>query len=554
MLVVKQISSLEKVRVGDSLRLAEITSAKVLKGERYSYQISAISDKLTVGKIVIESELLPYIKVYSVEQSPMDMPTSLAVLETDYITVEPGLMPDLLVPLEESHNLMQLHSVYARNASNPKTIWIEVTLPKDIKAKSYDITTKLLLDNGTVAFTRVMTLSVIDVVKVDHELVYSRWFYADCISNYHGVAIHSDEHFALMEEYIREAVDVGVNMILVPIHTPPLDTAIGTQRPCVQLVDIKKEGDTYIFGFEKLRRFVDICKRAGVRYYEMAHMFSQWGAKCAANIMVEENGVSDYMFGWHVSATDPKYQEFLKQYIAAVYGELSALGVADDTYFHISDEPTLEHIDAYKAAADIIRPLIGKSKTLDALSNYAFYEKGLVECPITGINHLDDFLPHNIPNQFTYYCCSTQTIFPNCFLAMSSHRTRMLGIMLYKFDIKGFLQWGLNFYNASHSLSQINPYVTTSANGAFPSGDPFILYPALHGAYPSIRAKVTHEAFGDYELCKTLENYIGRDAVVAMIDEIAGGDVRLSDYPRDETYLLKLRDAMLARIEECAKA
>ncbi len=550
MIVVKQISSLEKIRVRDRLNCPEIRSAKVLKGERYSYQIAALADRNTVGKIVVESELLPYIRVYTVEQSPMDTPTTLAVLETDYITTEPGLMPDLLVPLEESNGIMQLHSVYGRNAAMVKTIWVEVTLPKDIAPKDYDITVSLVVNEEQIAFKKVMTLSVLDVVKADHELVYSRWFYADCISNYHGVEIHSDEHFALMEEYIREAVDVGVNMILVPIHTPPLDTAIGTRRPCVQLVDIKKEGDTYIFGFEKLRRFVDICKRAGVIYYEMAHMFSQWGAKCAANIVVEENGVKDYMFGWHVSATDPKYQDFLRQYIAAVYGELEALGVAANTYFHISDEPTLEHIDAYKAAADIIRPLIGKSKTLDALSKYEFYENGLVECPITGINHLDDFLPHNVPNQFTYYCCSTQTVFPNCFLAMSSHRTRILGILLYKFNIKGFLQWGLNFYNASHSLSQINPYVTTSANGAFPSGDPFILYPALHGAYPSIRAKVTHEAFGDYELCKTLEGFIGRDAVIAMIDEIAGGDVRLSDYPRDETYLLKLRDAMIARLEE----
>lgn len=550
MIVVKQISSLEKIRVRDRLNCPEIRSAKVLKGERYSYQIAALADTNTVGKIVVESELLPYIRVYTVEQSPMDTPTTLAVLETDYITTEPGLMPDLLVPLEESNGIMQLHSVYGRNAAMVKTIWVEVTLPKDIAPKDYDITVSLVVNEEQIAFKKVMTLSVINAAKADQELIYTRWFYADCISDYHNVEIYSDEHFALIEAYIREAVDVGVNMILVPIHTPPLDTEIGTRRPCVQLVDIKKEGDTYFFGFEKLRRFVDICKRAGVIYYEMAHMFSQWGAKCAANIVVEENGVKDYMFGWHVSATDPKYQDFLRQYIAAVYGELEALGVADNTYFHISDEPTIDNIEAYKAAANIIKPLIGKSKTFDALSNYAFYEKGLVECPVTGINHLVDFLPHNVPNQWAYYCCSTQNIYTNCFLAMTSHRTRMLGILLYKFNIKGFLQWGLNFYNSSRSLSHINPYVTTSSNGAFPSGDAFILYPSKTGAYPSIRGKVTYEAIGDLDLCRTLEKHIGRDGVIKMIDDMAGGNVTFENYPRDESYLLKLRDAMIARLEE----
>ena len=550
--VIKQISSLQKVRIGDSLNLPEITSAKVLKGERYSYQISALADSTIVGKFLIESPLSPYIKVYAVNQSVMDHPASIAVREIDFITDEPGLMPDLLTPLSEQNNILQVRSYYGKVASNPVTVWIEVNLPRDIAAGDYTVTARLVED-GTTHFEKAMTITVLDAVVEEQSLLYSRWFYADCISNYHDVAIYSDEHFALIEAYMREAVDVGINMILVPIHTPPLDTAVGTTRPCVQLVDIKKKGDKYTFGFEKLRRFIEIAKRAGIKYFEMAHMFSQWGAKCAANIMVEENGIKDYMFGWHVAATDPRYQEFLRQYVAAVYGELAALGVADVTYFHISDEPNLQSIESYQAAADIIKPLIGESKTFDALSKYEFYEKGLVECPVTCISHIDEFLKHDIPNQWAYYCCDPQTVYTNSFMAMTSHRTRMLGVLLYKFNIKGFLHWGLNFYNSCLSLSQINPYVTTSANGAYPSGDAFILYPAKKGAYPSVRGKITFEAIGDLNLCRTLEKHIGREAVVKMIDETADGDLRFDDYPRDSAYLPTLREKMLAEIEKYVK-
>ena len=136
---------------------------------------------------------------------------------------------------------------------------------------------------------------------------------------------------------------------------------------------------------------------------------------------------------------------------------------------------------------------------------------------------------------------------------MTSHRTRILGIQLYKYNIKGFLQWGLNFYNSSRSLSKINPYVTTSSNGAFPSGDAFILYPSKTGAYPSIRGKVTYEALSDLDLCRTLEKYIGRDEVIRMIDDLAGAPVTFEDYPRDDTYLLTLREKMIERIEEAIK-
>ncbi len=553
MRVIKQISSLEKVRIGDTLNMPEVTRAKVLRGERYSYQITVKTDVTLVGKFVLESSLLPYIRTYAVNQSVMDHPASVAVKEIDFITDEPGLMPDLLTPLSEQNDILQARSYYGKVASNPVTVWIEVNIPRDMATGEYPITAKLIQDDGTVLFTKVMTVEVLNETVEEQTLLYSRWFYADCISNYHGVEIYSDEHFALIENYLREAVDVGINMILVPIHTPPLDTAVGTTRPCVQLVDIKKEGDTYRFGFEKLRRFIEIARRAGIKYFEMAHMFSQWGAKCAANIMVEENGVKDYMFGWNVAATDPRYQEFLRQYVAAVYGELEALGVADVTYFHISDEPTIQSIEAYQAAADIIRPLIGKSRTFDALSHYDFYEQGLVECPVTYIAQIEEFLKHDIPNQWAYYCCDPQTVHTNSFMAMTSHRTRILGILLYKFNIKGFLHWGLNFYNSCLSLSEINPYVTSSANGAYPSGDPFILYPSKTGAYPSIRGKITYEAIGDLNLCRTLEKYIGREAVIKMIDGLAGGDVRFDDYPRDGAYLPTLRDVMIAELEKHLK-
>ena len=552
MFLAKQINSLEKVRQFSTLNYTEITRASVLQGERFSYQIAMRSDYPVIGNIRIESPISDCIRVYKVEQSVMDAPTTESTLEIGYITTEPGIMPDLLIPMDKKD--------FVLTPVGGSTLWVEVNLPYDMKPGEYTINFAYDTFNFQNPEERqigvakkTMTLEVLPVKKKEQSLIYTRWFYADCIATYHNVEIYSEEHFKLIEAYIREAVDVGINMILVPIHTPPLDTAIGTQRPCVQLVDIKKVGDRYEFGFDKLRRFVDICKRAGVRYYEMAHMFSQWGAKCAANIMVEENGVKDYMFGWHVESTSEVYIDFLKQYISALSSELTSLGIAKNTYYHISDEPTVDKIEAYKTAVDIIRPFIGKSKTFDALSSYEFYERGLVECPVTAINHMNDFLPYNIPNQWVYYCCGPQRTYSNSFIAMQSWRTRILGVLLYKYDIKGFLQWGFNFYNSLVSYYAVNPYVTTSCEGRFPSGDPFIVYPSKSGAYPSIRGKVTYEAIGDMDLCRTLEEYIGRDEVIKIIDSVADMDVRFDSYPQDSEYLPKLRDALIARLREFIK-
>ena len=549
MFLAKQISSLYKVRALDNFDMHEITSETILRGERFSYQISLNSDVPVMGNIRIESSLLDYIRIYKVENSVMDVPVIDKVEEIGYITTEPGLMPDLLIPIENN-------SILTVNATG-KTLWIEINMPKDMASGEYKINFAFETfdfaepdTTRTIVATKTMTVEVLPVTKKEQRLIYTRWFYADCIADYHNVPIYSDEHFDLIEAYIREAVDVGINMILVPIHTPPLDTAIGTTRPCVQLVDVKKVGDNYIFGFEKLHRFINICKRSGVRYYEMAHMFSQWGAKRAANIMVEENGVRSYMFGWHVESTSPEYIDFLKHYISAISKELELLGIAESTYYHISDEPTIDRIDAYRTAVEAIRPFIGNCHTFDALSSKEFYEQGLVECPVTIVSHIHEFLPLNVPNQWVYYCCEPQKTYTNSFMAMPSCRTRILGILIYKYDIKGFLHWGFNFYNSQVSYYKINPYVTTSGDGRFPSGDPFIVYPAKNGAYPSIRGKVTYEAIGDLDLCRTLEDYIGRDEVVKMIDKFADMDVRFDSYPLDSNFLPKLRAAMIEKIKE----
>ena len=133
---------------------------------------------------------------------------------------------------------------------------------------------------------------------------------------------------------------------------------------------------------------------------------------------------------------------------------------------------------------------------------------------------------------------------------MPSCRTRILGVLIYKYDIKGFLHWGFNFYNSVVSYYKVNPYVTTSCDGRLPSGDPFIVYPAKDGAYPSVRGKVTYEAIGDMDLCRTLEEYIGRDEVIRMIDSIAGMDVKFDTYPLDNDFLPRLRNAMIEKFKE----
>lgn len=543
----KQISSLEKVRKSDSLTHKELQSAATAAGQRFSYQIAMRADARVNVAVRAESAVPGKLRLYAVRDAVMDVPVDGNYPMEDYITHTPGLMPDILVPLCHTNDRLTANIF-------PTTLWVSVDTAKDAAPGVYPIRVTLTVTKSggepVCEQTAELMLEVVGADLPENDVIYTRWLYADCIAQAHNVEIFSEAHWQLLDAYIAAAADLGINMMLLPVHTPPLDTEIGTARPCVQLVDVEKQGESYRFGFDKLRRYVAICQKHGIRYFEVAHMFSQWGAKAAPNIYVTENGTLCHKFGWHTPADSPEYVSFLKQYIAAISAQLEALGISENTYFHISDEPSMENADAYRTASGIIRPLIGRSKTLDALSNYHFYESGLVECPVTAIAHIQEFLPHNVPDQWLYYCCGPRTVFSNSFIAMPSYRVRILGFLLYKYDIKGFLHWGFNYYNSVRSLYTIDPYLTTSGDGAYSSGDPFIVYPGENCVYPSIRGQVTREAMQDAALCRALEKRIGRAAVIAMIDRAAGGELLFDRYPRGNDYTESLRQEMLSRLKE----
>lgn len=556
-LQVKQINSLEKVRLNDALHYTEISSAKVLKGERFSYQI-AMCGPWALLKAEVASVLKDSIKLYVIDNAPMDYTVydaERAPSDDDYITKTPGLMPDILIPFEDRGAVKLVEGT-------SKAIWVRVDVPKDIEPGCYDIHVRLksIVKDGVgnavgessegFDVTKSFTLQIVNAVLPKQKTIYSQWFHADCISDYYNVPIYSQKHWDLIENYMQAAVDTGINMLLMPVITPPLDTMPGTARPCVQLVDITKEGDSYSFNFNKVRQWIALCKKCGIQYYEISHLFSQWGSAFSPNIQIRVDGELQYYFTWGIASDSKEYRDFLSCFIPQLVTVLKEEGVDQNTFFHISDEPRADHIEQYENAYKLVKPLIGDIKTCDALSKYSFYEKGLVEYPITCTSSINEFLPHNVPNQWVYYCCGQINKLSNRLLSMPSHRNRVMGLQIYRYAVKGFLHWGYNFYNAELSAYRIQPYQTTSGDASYPSGDPFSVYPGKDGALLSLRSLVFFEGLQDIAVLELLEKYIGFEAVKDFIRDCAGMEITFEEYPRNSRFLPELRQKAIEEIEK----
>lgn len=541
-LKIKQISSLEKILPNSPVGYNEIYSKTLLQGQSFNYQIVLTETANVLYDVSVISPIADRVKIYTVQNVVMDLPTSAPGYDGDFITETAGIMPDILMPLDLDGNTVKV-------SYGSTSVWVEVVVDKNTPAGAYPITINFKNEAAAIDVSSTMTIDVINCKLPEQKLLFTQWFHVDCIADVHNVEIYSKKHWELIEKYMMMAKKLGINMILTPVITPPLDTAVGSTRPCTQLVKIYKDKNGYSFDFTLLDKWFKLCKKCGIKYYEISHIFSQWGLKCAPNIKVIENGEEYYKFGWHVDSKSDEYKEFLQEFLPALIKYLEEKKIKNNCYFHISDEPHTEHLENYKYAHDLVTSLIGDCKTFDALSNYEFYEKGLVKTPVTCIDHIMSFIEHNVEDQWGYYCCGQVYKVSNRFLAMPSYRNRILGLQLYKYDVKGFLQWGYNFYYSQLSKKKINPYVTTSAEKAFPSGDAFSVYPINNDVIPSLRALIFKEALEDIQICRALEKKIGRDKVIKMIDDAAGMNVTFKDYPRNSDYIPNLIEKMTRMIK-----
>ena len=92
---------------------------------------------------------------------------------------------------------------------------------------------------------------------------------------YYGFKAFTDEYWETLRNYLNKAVKYGMNCVLTPIFTPPLDTEIGKERPTVQLVKINTAGNgAYSFDFSLLKKWISISKECGIEYFELSHFFT----------------------------------------------------------------------------------------------------------------------------------------------------------------------------------------------------------------------------------------------------------------------------------------
>ncbi len=231
----------------------------------------------------------------------------------------------------------------------------------------------------------------------------------------------------------------------------------------------------------------------------------------------------------------------------------------DKAMFYVIDEPNeLGKIDDYKEVAErlqtlcpgveVIAPFYTNLKT-DAKQDQVDAMAGVTQlwCPKLclwdderayndfGINWQSKSFAERMKEfqnegdtVWAYVCNDPIDPYAQLFIDTAGVNQRLMFWQMYQREIEGFLYWGTNSYGEDDNGNGYNPWERVhnginDGDGRPVYGEGYLMYPGnkigMTGAIPSSRLKIVRDGIDDIELMYLAEELLGRDWVMAKVNE-----------------------------------
>ncbi len=437
-----------------------------------------------------------------------------------------------------------------------EALWLDVAPEPGTAPGLYRLAVRFLDRKGSVLAEAEAQIELMKAELPRQRLVTSGRFNADCLAMHYHVPVFSIEHNRILRNFISLAAKRGMNMMLTPIHTPPMDVFPGEERVTAQLSEVFVTPLGYTFRFGKLRDFITLCRHEGIRFFEMAPLAAVGDSGLRApKIMGVKDGSYTQLFGWQTGAESPDYLDFLAAYLPALIRELNYLDVLDRCVFHMAELPRAEDREQYRSFAKTVMPLLPGVRIADVPGGPDVIEEADGVIPIVPVGRPDTFSSFNARERWVCHTRPTASFDSGDLIAMPGHVSRMLGVKLYLHEAAGFLFNGYNYYFSAGSRYLTDPYLNTDNDGLGPAGSAFLVYPA-EGGQPeeSIRLMLFQQAMQDLGALQKLESLAGRDAVLTLLSQGIAAKPGETEEMMNDWWLLDLRRRLNAAIAQAEGA
>ncbi|MEF9935474.1 MAG: DUF4091 domain-containing protein [Clostridium sp.] len=373
----------------------------------------------------------------------------------------------------------------------------------------------------------------------DGDFFLDLWQHPCSLARQYNVKFWSDDHFNIIDNYIKELASLGQRTITIVASDFPW-----AGQACFNVADnpsnlfehnivsvIKDKNGEFKLNFDALNRFIEICFKHGIdKEIDVFGLISNWDGKLFGNPLYPE--YKDPFRINYLDASDNcrKYMKSKDEifiYIKLLMEHFKSMGWLEKLRI-FCDEPN--NPELFNASRDFIRSTMPEYeiKFKCAVNNTEFLESdeynitdSSVIIPIIGAEfHKFKKVSEDIISKgdtITWFVCCFPQI-PNQFISSPPLESRLIGHITYMLSLSGFLRWNYCLYPSD---------VFNKPSYKFPrwiAGDMFFVYPGDDlKPMSSLRWENLRLGIEQYNIMKMLEKSgTSSSDIISLIEEVTG--------------------------------
>ncbi|MCK5811998.1 MAG: DUF4091 domain-containing protein [Clostridiales bacterium] len=284
------------------------------------------------------------------------------------------------------------------------------------------------------------------------------WQHLSNIARKHEVKLFSDDHFTIIENYIKSLSYLGQKAVTVIASDIPWSgqKTFNDLKEPTDLFEynyisvIKDSYGNFICDYSVLDRYIDLCKQYGITAeIEVFGLSGIWMDK-QKNFGKVANDFPDGIRIRYYDQTDKTYKYMktgveIKGYIKLLYEYFIDKSIIDRVRI-IADEP--DDIDRYRKTINAILSIAPKFKFKAAI-NHAIFTKEFddvlsdlvpsLRCLNEDVTFFEQLALKNSKRLSWYVCCRPH--FPNTFIKSNLLESCFIGYLTSLLNLNGFLRW-----------------------------------------------------------------------------------------------------------------
>lgn len=425
--------------------------------------------------------------------------------------------------------------VTEQTANYTRAVYCEMDIPADMPDGEYSYTLRLFVGNmfgdETLLGEVTVKLTVYPVtmhVPCENKFYLDLWQHLSNIARKHEVKLWSDEHFTVLEPYVKSLAELGQKAVTLVVTEAPWggQSCFREYRMAANLfeysiIPLKKtaEGEL-IADFGPMQRYIDLCAMHGIKdELSLYGLMNVWCVEEAGFGRLAEDD-PDALRVRYLDEADGAYkflrtEEELETYIAMIADYFKSTNQMDRVRV-AADEPA--DLEKYRASLKRLLCIEPSFRFKAAINHAEFIEEfgkeitDFVPYSAHLFTHLDllrEYRRTMSDKRFLWYvCCGPH--WPNTFIRSNLCETLFIGVFTSWSGMQGFLRWNYTVWNDDPRAD--------IRYGDFAAGDTNFVYPCPSGKpLLTLRYKALRKAIWLYELLEMLRERDGDTAAEELI-------------------------------------